>query len=111
LATQAERLPEHWLASVEQNGSSLTLTEIPSFEAAQENLLMHVRLTEGVNLSAYRVRWGRAPSLDRIAKLRELGLVTLKDDRLAATPRGRLVLNSIIADLAALPERETAPSN
>jgi len=111
LATQAERLPEHWLASVEDKGSSLVLTEISPFEAAQENLLMHVRLTEGVNLSAYRVRWGRAPSLDRIAKLRELGLVTLKDDRLAATPRGRLVLNSIIADLAALPERETAPSN
>src|SRR5258707_8163905 len=100
LATQAERLPEHWLESIEKKGSSLTLTEISPFEAAQENLLMHVRLAEGVNLSAYRARWGRAPSLDRIAKLRELGLVTVEDDRLAATPRGRLVLNSIIADLA-----------
>jgi oxygen-independent coproporphyrinogen-3 oxidase len=103
LATQAERLPEHWLASVEEKGSSLTLTEIPPLEAAQENLLMHVRLAEGVDISAYRARWGRAPSADRITKLRDLGLVTLKDDRLAATPRGRLVLNSIIADLAALP--------
>jgi oxygen-independent coproporphyrinogen-3 oxidase len=108
LATQAERLPEHWLASVEEHGSSLTLTEIPPFEAAQENLLMHVRLTEGVDISAYKARWGRVPSLDRIARLRELGLVTLEDDRLAATPRGRLVLNSIIADLAALPGLETA---
>jgi oxygen-independent coproporphyrinogen-3 oxidase len=108
LATQAERLPEHWLVSVEEKGSSLTLTEIPPFEAAQENLLMHVRLTEGVNLSTYKARWGRAPAPDRIAKLRELGLVTLEDDRLAATPRGRLVLNSIIADLAALPGLETA---
>jgi len=106
LATLAERLPEHWLASVEEKGSSLTLTEIPSFEAAQENLLMHVRLTEGVDISTYRARWGRAPSSDRIAALRELGLVTLKDDRLAATPRGRLVLNSIIATLADLPEPE-----
>ena len=103
LATQAERLPENWLASVEEKGSSLTLTEIPPLEAAQENLLMHVRLTEGVNISAYRARWGRAPAPDRIAKLRELGLVTLEEDRLAATPRGRLVLNSIIAELAALP--------
>ena len=103
LATQAERLPERWLVAVEEKGSSLALTEIPPFEAAQENLLMHVRLTEGVNLSAYRARWGRAPSQDRIAKLRELGLVTLEEDRLAATPRGRLVLNSIIAELAELP--------
>jgi len=102
LATQAERLPEHWLASVEEKGSSLALTEIPPLEAVQENLLMHVRLTEGVNLSAYRARWGRAPARDRIAKLCELGLVTLKDDRLAATLRGRLVLNSIIAELAEL---------
>ena len=103
LATQAERLPENWLASVEEKGSSLTLTEIPPPEAARENLLMHVRLTEGVNISAYRARWGRAPPPDRIAKLRELGLVTLEEDRLAATPRGRLVLNRIIAELAALP--------
>ena len=102
LATQAERLPEKWLASIEEKGSSLTLTEVPPLEAAEENLLMHVRLNEGVNLSAYRARWGRAPASDRIAKLRELGLVTLKDDHLAATPRGRLVLNRVIAELADL---------
>ena len=108
LATQAERLPERWLVSVEEKGSSLTLTEIPPAEAAEEHLLMHVRLTEGVDLAAYRARWGKAPSRTRIARLRELGLVTLEGDRLAATPRGRLVLNSIIAELAELPERETA---
>jgi putative oxygen-independent coproporphyrinogen III oxidase len=102
LATQAERLPENWLASVNKRGSSLTLTEVSPLEAAEENLLMHVRLTEGVNLSAYRARWGRAPAQDRITKLCELGLVTLEGDRLAATPRGRLVLNSIIAELADL---------
>jgi oxygen-independent coproporphyrinogen-3 oxidase len=100
LATQAERLPENWLASVNKRGSSLSLTEVSPLEAAEENLLMHVRLTEGVNLSAYRARWGRAPAQDRIMKLCQLGLVTLEGDRLAATPRGRLVLNSIIAELA-----------
>src|SRR5438270_11502029 len=104
LATQAERLPERWLASIEEKGSSLALTEIAPSEGAREHLLMHVRLTEGVSLSDYRARWSRAPSKDRIEKLRELGLVTLEGDRLAATPRGRLVLNSIIAELAELPE-------
>ena len=108
LATQAERLPENWLMSVKEKGSSLTLTEVPPYEAAQENLLMHVRLAEGVNLSAYRARWGTAPARDRIAKLQELGLVTLEGDNLASTPRGRLVLNRIIAELAELPEPETA---
>jgi oxygen-independent coproporphyrinogen-3 oxidase len=111
LATQAERLPERWLSFVEEKGSSLTLTEIPPLEAAQENLLMHVRLTEGVDISAYRARWGRAPAQDRIAKLRGLGLVTLEGDRLAATPRGRLVLNSIIAELAELTPYLSSPAS
>ena len=93
--------------SVEEKGSSLTLTEIPPFEAAQEHLLMHVRLTEGLDLSVYRARWGRVPAWVRITKLRELGLVTLQGDRLAATLRGRLVLNSIIRELAELVEPET----
>jgi coproporphyrinogen III oxidase-like Fe-S oxidoreductase len=35
-----------------------------------------------------------------LAPLAEEGLITLNDDRLIATPRGRLVLNSVIAALA-----------
>jgi len=65
---------------------------------------MHVRLTEGVNLSTYRARWGRGrPSPDRIAKLREsLGWSPWRMIDLACDAGAeRLVLNSIIADLAA----------
>jgi putative oxygen-independent coproporphyrinogen III oxidase len=106
VATQAERLPERWLAAVEQRGSSLTVTDIASADAAREHLLMHVRLTEGLNLSDYQTRWGRAIPADRIASLSQLGLITLKHDRLAATARGRLVLNTIIRQLAELPEQQ-----
>jgi oxygen-independent coproporphyrinogen-3 oxidase len=108
VATQAERLPEKWLAAVERNGSSLELSGIAPADAAREHLLMHVRLAEGLDLSAYRARWGRAPAHRRLARLSELGLIVLEGDRLHATPRGRLVLNSVIAQLADFAEGETA---
>jgi oxygen-independent coproporphyrinogen-3 oxidase len=61
---------------------------------------MNLRLAEGIDLAAYRARWGTAPDASRIATLAEDGLVVFENDRLAATPRGRLVLNSLIAALA-----------
>lgn len=108
LATQAERLPERWLTEVEQKGSSLAAGEVSADDAAREHLLMNLRLSEGLDLAAYRGRWGTAPTASRIATLREAGLVALNGNRLAATHRGRLVLNTIIAQLADLPEYQTA---
>ncbi len=102
LATQAERLPEKWLDLLEQTGSSLALTEIAPAEAAREHLLMALRLREGLDLAGYRARWGTAPSGSRIAALVRENLASLDGDHLAATPRGRLVLNSLIRELAEL---------
>jgi oxygen-independent coproporphyrinogen-3 oxidase len=99
-STQAERLPEHWLEKVERLGSSLTVEEIPPADAAREHLLMGMRLSEGVDLDAYTARWGRAIAPDKIARLAEDGAVTLEGNRLAATRKGRLLLNTIIAELA-----------
>jgi oxygen-independent coproporphyrinogen-3 oxidase len=108
LATYAERLPERWLAAVEEANSSLVLTDVTRAEAAREHLLMAVRLSEGLNLSAYHSRWGRTLPPDRIAALEAAGFVTVTDGRLAATPRGRLVLNSIIQELAEASEPQPA---
>ena len=108
LATQSERLPERWLTAVETTGSSIVLDEISREEAAREHLLMGVRLSEGLNMADYRRRWGTQPPAGRMAALEQAGLVTLSPDRLAATPRGRLVLNSLIRELAE--PFETAPA-
>jgi oxygen-independent coproporphyrinogen-3 oxidase len=99
VATQAERLPERWLDEVERTGTSLVQTEISSADAAREHLLMNLRLSEGVDLAAYRVRWGTSPEPERIAALRDAELVSVVGGRLAATARGRLVLNAVIAQL------------
>ncbi len=99
MATEAERLPEKWLAAVEQRGSSIALTDI-STDAAREHLLMGLRLAEGIDLAAYRERWNVAPSSSRIADLSADGLIAVDGTRLRATARGRLVLNAVIAQLA-----------
>lgn len=100
VASQAERLPERWLQAVEDRGHSLALTDIPGEDAAREHLLMNLRLSEGLDLAAYRARWATAPSADRILALAEAGLLIQNGNRLAVTPRGRLVLNTVIAELA-----------
>ncbi len=61
---------------------------------------MQLRLVEGIDLAAYRARWGHALDAQRIAALADEGLVTYRNYRLAATARGRLVLNSVIVALA-----------
>ena len=98
-ATEAERLPEKWLAAVQRRGSSLTLTDVSS-DAPREHLLMGLRLAEGVDLAAYRERWKVVPSASRVENLSEDGLISVEGTRLRATARGRLVLNAVIAQLA-----------
>jgi putative oxygen-independent coproporphyrinogen III oxidase len=100
LATEAERLPERWFAEIERKGHSFTLTDIASEAASREHLLMGLRLSEGIDLERYRARWGTAPESSRITALTEAGLVTMNGNNLTATPRGRLVLNSVIKELA-----------
>jgi oxygen-independent coproporphyrinogen-3 oxidase len=101
IATQAEKLPERWLASVEKKGAGFAMEDIAREDAAREHLLMALRLSEGIDLDKYTARWGFAPDKARVESLAVQELVTLDDGRLKATPRGRLVLNRLIAELAA----------
>ena len=100
-ATSTERLPERWREKIARDGHGLIeMNEIALADAAREHLLMNLRLAEGIDLAAYRTRWGTAPDAARIAMLANEGLLTFERDRLTATPRGRLVLNSVIAALS-----------
>ncbi len=62
---------------------------------------MNLRLGEGIDLAAYQQRWGARPPASKIAAMVEQGFVTLSDDRLTATPQGRLLLNRVIEELVA----------
>ena len=75
-------------------------TPLTPQEAADEFLLMGLRMEEGVDL-AHVEALRRAP-LNRQALdwLTEQGLVTQSNGRIRLTPSGRLLSNRIVAELA-----------
>ncbi len=102
-ATMSEKHPERWLARVESEGHGLVVDEALSLEeAADEMLLMGLRLREGVAADRYLKMSGRDFSPARLAFLREHGFIeSCGDGRLRTTHDGWLVLDSVVADLAA----------
>jgi putative oxygen-independent coproporphyrinogen III oxidase len=102
-ATATERSPEAWLGLVESQGHGLVTDEpLSRAEAADEYLLMGLRLAEGIDLSRFEMLAGRAPSAERIAHLALHGLVETPDKgRLRVTATGFPVLDAVVANLAA----------
>lgn len=102
MATQALRDPAAWLAAVAERGHALSgepVDLLPETEA-QEYLLMALRLSEGLSLSRYTKILGRPLPADRVLDLSDGGFLAKQGDRLLATPKGRLLLDRIVAELA-----------
>jgi len=100
--TLTEKLPERWQSRVSETGTGIVeRNEIATRDQAHEYLLMALRLSEGIDVADYESRWGVKIDRAKLSDLESERLVTVLDQRLRATPRGRLVLNSIIAALAA----------
>ena len=105
-ATRQRRLPEAWLKAVEADGHAteeqVALTPAERFE---EMLMMGLRLSEGVALSAIRDETGArlADQVDaeRLARLIDGGFLDLDEECLRATPAGRLRLNAVLGELLA----------
>jgi oxygen-independent coproporphyrinogen-3 oxidase len=103
IATETEKRPEAWLMRVEETGTGLTVEEkLTSGEAADEYLLMGLRLAEGIDLARYSALSGRNLNPGRISILRNEGAVeTTADGRLRVTQSGFPLLDAVVADLAA----------
>ncbi len=103
IATETEKRPEAWLMRVEETGTGLTVEEkLTSGEAADEYLLMGLRLAEGIDLARYTALSGRNLNPGRISILRNEGAVeTTADGRLRVTQSGFPLLDAVVADLAA----------
>jgi putative oxygen-independent coproporphyrinogen III oxidase len=103
-ATETERSPEAWLARVEAGGTGVVeqavLTDV---EIGDEALLMGLRLEEGLDLGRLAAISGRVPGPAILLELVADGLLQRSDGgrRLAVTERGRFLLNTVIARLAA----------
>ena len=70
-------------------------------EAADEALVMGLRLAEGIDVGALEERFG-VGVVDRrsVRELTDSGFLAASADRLAVTPQGRLVLDHLLARLA-----------
>jgi oxygen-independent coproporphyrinogen-3 oxidase len=102
-ATVTERNPERWAELVEAHGHGLTeMTALASGEEADEALLMGLRLTEGVRLDRLAMLAGLSSGVAEVERLVGLGLMHRPaPNRIAATAAGRMVLNELVARLAA----------
>ena len=101
--TVRHKKPENFLAAVAHNGHGLVEEEmLTPHESTSEALVMGLRLAEGIELATLEARFGR-PIVDQSAveRLVALDLLIRDETRLATTEAGRLLLDSILAEVAA----------
>lgn len=105
LATTRLRRPETWLDAVIARGEGLDESlPIDRAAAAEEALLMGLRLAEGIDPAYFEARTGvalvDAVDMSAWARLQAMGLLA-PGPRLAATAAGRPVTNRLILELSA----------
>jgi putative oxygen-independent coproporphyrinogen III oxidase len=97
IATETHLQPGVWLTSVETAGSGESArSEISPAEAAEEALLMGLRLAEGVDRELL-VKLNI--SLSKVNSLVDFGVLECPGNRARTTAKGRPVLNAILKDL------------
>jgi len=101
--TVRHKKPENFLSALSRNGHAIA-EEAPltAREAADEALVMGLRLAEGIDMTSLEQRFG-VPLIDRTAAERLVGSghLMIDGDRLSTTAAGRLVLDRILAEIAA----------
>ena len=76
--------------------------KLSAMEASDEFLLMGLRLREGIDPARFEAISGAAINPERIAQLTGDGLLEMSGEgRLRATKAGSMVLDALVADLAA----------
>jgi oxygen-independent coproporphyrinogen-3 oxidase len=104
MRTVRHKKPENFLSAVTRNAHGISEEEVLTVEeAAHEALVMGLRLAEGIEPGVLSDRFAGhrivdASSVDRMV---EHGLLERDKSRLRTTPSGRLLLDSILAEIAA----------
>lgn len=94
--------PQAWLDAVAKTGSGESArVVINAQERAEEYLMMSLRLAEGTDLRRFTALSGKPLDDVKVRRLVELEFVSVSDTHLAATPKGRPVLNGILRELLA----------
>ena len=101
LALSTQRNPEVWATAVEKDGHGLVeRTPLSASDQADERLIMGLRLSEGLDLAAFRRETGLSPKVAVLNDLAEQGLLMAGEDRITATRHGRMVLNRLVYEVS-----------
>ena len=103
MRTMRHRKPENFQSAVLRNGNGIVEEALLSpTEAADEALVMGLRLAEGLDVGKVSDRFGLRSIVDwsRVDRLVASGHLTRDSSRIAATASGRLLLDSILAEIA-----------
>jgi oxygen-independent coproporphyrinogen-3 oxidase len=90
VATVNRHSPEEWLSGVSAKGAALlSSAHLSEHEQYEEKVLMGLRLKEGMPLSVFKNK-------DKVEELLTQGFIHIKNNRVTASSKGLLVLNSLI---------------
>jgi putative oxygen-independent coproporphyrinogen III oxidase len=113
MRTVRHRKPENFLSAVRRNGHGMSEEEplLPT-QAADEALVTGLRLREGLDADALARRFGLASIVDwrKVDRLVETGHLSRDGARIAATARGRLLLDAILGEIAVAEPKAWAAS-
>ena len=103
-ATVRLKKPENWLAAVAAHGHGIaSTTPLDAATRGREALMMGLRLADGIDADVFAARTGQtlgeATDGARLARLVDLGFVASDATGLRLTPRGRPLLNAVLAEL------------
>ncbi len=102
-ATACQTNPEIWWQNAMANSHGLITNEdLDTQEMADEFLVMGLRLAEGISLDRYNSFGASSLNQSNIAFLQDKGFIEFtKHNNLRVTAQGFLVLDAVVADLAA----------
>jgi oxygen-independent coproporphyrinogen-3 oxidase len=103
MRTVRHRKPENFLSALQRNGNGISEeAELLPSEAADEALVMGLRLAEGIDAAAIARRFGLGAVVDmaQVERLARSGHLVQDGNRISLTSSGRLLLDRILAEIA-----------
>lgn len=100
-AFEAQQRPADYIDAVRENNVGwIGEAKLTGEEAADEALLMGLRIDEGVDLARIEALRGRKTNPTALQWLHDEGFIVHNNGHVRLTPRGRIVANTVAAELA-----------
>ncbi|MFD0982217.1 radical SAM family heme chaperone HemW [Tropicimonas aquimaris] len=101
-ATVCPSAPGAWLKKAEQEADAFEeFAPLSGQEAAEEYLLMGLRVTQGISMSRLLAMGADTDLPNRVDRMVEAGMLACEGDTLRTTHQGRALLNAVLRELLA----------